>query len=84
MPKRKALVPSVITPQKRRPPAAVLWEQRKVFPHEREDSGGFEQLDLLVLRGDEFGCLAPLSDVFTESVFVQPVWVAVDLDKKSC
>jgi hypothetical protein len=63
-----------------RPLAAVLRERRRVFPHEREDSGGFKQLDLLVFREDDFGCFAPLSGVFP-SAFVQAVWVAVALEQ---
>ena len=38
------------------------------FPHKRED-GGFEQLDLLVLREDEFGCFTPLLHGFLSAFF---------------
>ena len=50
----------------------------RVFPHKRED-GGFEQLDLLVLREDEFGCFTPLLGVLP-SVFVQAV--SLDLQEE--
>lgn len=44
----------------------------------REDRGGFEELDLLVLAQHEFGGFAPLRSVFP-AVLDEAGWMAVDL-----